>query len=48
MGELKLETVLVATLVRHCVRQYRGISLIRNIPFPGPFSGTLPRVLWWS
>ena len=27
---------------------YRGTSLIRNTPPPGPFSRTKPRALWWS
>ena len=27
---------------------YRGTSLIRNTLLLGPFSRTLPRVLWWS
>jgi hypothetical protein len=27
---------------------YRGTSLIRNTPLLGPYSRTLPRVLWWS
>jgi len=27
---------------------YRGISLIRNTPLLGPYSRTIPRVLWWS
>ena len=27
---------------------YRGTSLIRNTPLLGPYSRTIPRVLWWS
>ena len=27
---------------------YRVTSLIRNIPLLGPYSRTIPRVLWWS
>jgi len=27
---------------------YRGTSLIRNTPPLGPYSKTLPRVIWWS
>ena len=27
---------------------YRGTSLLRNTPLPGPHSRTIPRVLWWS
>ena len=27
---------------------YRGTSLIRNTPLLGPYSRTVPRVLWWS
>ena len=27
---------------------YRGTSLIRNTPLLGPYSGIIPRVLWWS
>ena len=26
---------------------YRGTSLIRNSPFVGPYSRTMPRALWW-
>ena len=26
----------------------RGTSLIRNTPLLGPYSRTMPRVLWWS
>ena len=26
----------------------RGTSLTRNTPFVGPFSRTIPRVMWWS
>ena len=26
----------------------RGTSLIRNTPLLGPYSRTIPRVLWWS
>ena len=26
---------------------YRGVSLIRNTPLLGPYSKTVPRVLWW-
>jgi hypothetical protein len=29
-------------------RGYTGTSLIRNTPLLGPYSRTLPRVLWWS
>jgi hypothetical protein len=28
--------------------RYRGTSLIRNTPLLGPYSRTLPRVIWWS
>ena len=28
--------------------RYRGTSLIRNTPLPGPYSRTIPRVIWWS
>ena len=28
--------------------RYRGTSLMRNTPLPGPFSRTIPRVLQWS
>ena len=28
--------------------EYRGTSLIRNAPPSGPYSRTIPRVLWWS
>jgi len=27
--------------------RYRGTSLIRNSTPPGPYSRTMPRVLWW-
>ena len=27
---------------------YRGTSLIRNTPRLGPYSRTIPRVIWWS
>ena len=27
---------------------YRGTSLIRNVLLLGPYSRTIPRVLWWS
>ena len=27
---------------------YRGTTLIRNPPLLGPYSRTIPRVLWWS
>jgi len=27
---------------------YRGTSLIRTPPLLGPYSRTIPRVLWWS
>jgi len=27
---------------------YRGTSLIRNTPLVGPYSRTIPRVIWWS
>ena len=27
---------------------YRGTSLIRNTPLPGPYIRAIPRVLWWS
>ena len=27
--------------------EYRGISLMRNTPLPGPCSRTIPRVPWW-
>ena len=27
---------------------YRGTSLIRNNPSLGPYSGLMPRALWWS
>ena len=27
---------------------YRGTSLIRNTPLLGPYSRTIPRVVWWS
>ena len=27
---------------------YRGTSLIRITPLIGPYSRTIPRVLWWS
>ena len=27
---------------------YRGTSLIINTPLLGPYSRTIPRVLWWS
>jgi len=30
------------------VRQYRGTSLIRNSAPLGPYSRTIPRVIWWS
>ena len=30
------------------MRMYRGTSLIRNTPLLGPYSRTIPRVLWWS
>ena len=30
------------------VPQYRGTSLIRNIPLLGSYSRTIPRVMWWS
>ena len=28
--------------------RYRGASLIRNTGLLGPYSWTIPRVLWWS
>ena len=27
---------------------YRGTSLVNNTPLLGPYSRTIPRVLWWS
>ena len=27
---------------------YRGTSLIRKRPSPGPYSSPMPRALWWS
>ena len=30
------------------VSDYRGTSLIRNSAPLGPYSRTIPRVLWWS
>ena len=30
------------------MRGYRGTSLIINTPLLGPYSRTIPRVLWWS
>ena len=27
--------------------RYRGPSIIRNSPLVGPYSRTIPRVLWW-
>ena len=27
---------------------YRGTSLIRNTPLLGPYSRTIPVVIWWS
>ena len=27
--------------------RYRGTSFIRNTPLLGPYSRTMPRVLWW-
>ena len=27
---------------------YRGTSPVRNTPLLGPYSKTIPRVLWWS
>ena len=30
------------------ISAYRGTSLMRNTPLLGPFSRTIPRVLWWS
>jgi len=27
---------------------YMGTSLIRNTPHLGPYSRTIPRILWWS
>ena len=31
-----------------CVRLYRGTSLTRNKSLLGPYSRTIPRVIWWS
>jgi len=31
----------------HAEQAYRGTSLIRNTPLLGPYSRTIPRVLWW-
>jgi len=28
--------------------RYRGASLIRNRHLVGPYSRTMPRLLWWS
>jgi len=30
------------------IKVYRGTSLIRKTPLLGPYSRTMPRVLWWS
>ena len=35
-------------LSRCCIAFYRGTSLIRNTPLLGPYSRTIPGVLWWS
>ena len=32
---------------RKLERKYRGTSLIRNTPLLRPYSGTIPRILWW-
>ena len=37
----------VLVLPFHSV-EYRGTSLIRNTPLLGPYSRTIPRVLWRS
>jgi len=29
-------------------KKYKGTSLIRNSAPLGPYSGTMPRALWWS
>ena len=36
------------TKISSIVAPYRGISLIRNTCLLGPYSRTIPRVLWWS
>ena len=42
----------VAAAHKHAVQglkqAYRGTSLMKNMPFLGPYSKTLSRVLWWS
>ena len=30
------------------LNEYRGTSLLRNTPLLGPYSRTMPRVIWWS
>jgi hypothetical protein len=34
--------------LRYDVCAYRGTSLIRDTPFLGPYSRTIPKVLRWS
>ena len=34
--------------VLYSSKGYRGTSLIRNRPIPGPYSRPMPRALWWS
>ena len=38
---------LLTTGVMKDWRSYRGISLIRNSSLLGPYSRTIPRVIWW-
>ena len=36
------------TRQRHGVCQVWGTSLMRNTPLLGPYSRTMPEVIWWS
>jgi len=36
------------TLLAFPGKPYRGTSLIRNTPLLGPYSRTIPKVIWWS
>ena len=49
MGKVERAIVAVCFGLGMCEdRAYRGISFIRNTPLLGPYSRTIPRVLWWS
>ena len=38
----------VTVYIGACVREYKGTSLITKRILLGPYSRTIPRVIWWS